>query len=170
MDIPFDKQRIKTGAQAHGLLFCWIPAATYSPRSVRRRRSASPLKRLPKTPLLSVPSPRFIPHSGRSALSCRKSSALRALPGKVRKNRKHQHAKSKAPAIAGVLLFGSRRLPTLPGSQFAIVALLRSCLHRSLLTGLTARFIAHRARSPPPISSQALCASSQNEPVCFRAD
>jgi hypothetical protein len=70
----------------HGLLFCWIPAATYSPRTVRSRRSASSLKRLPRTPLLTVPPPRFIPHSGRSAPSCRKSSAARN-PARERKSK-----------------------------------------------------------------------------------
>ena len=58
--------------------------------------------------------------------------------------------------LADVLFVGSRWLPTLPGSQFAIVALLRIRLHRSLLTGLAARFIAHWARSPPPFASQVL--------------
>ena len=42
-------------------------------------------------------------------------------------------------------------------TQFAIVALFRLCSHRSLLTGLPARCIAHRARSPPPVCSPALC-------------
>ena len=51
------------------------------PGRQRNSRGASGLKPTPTAPLLAIPPPRFIPHSGRSATSCCKSSALRALAG-----------------------------------------------------------------------------------------
>ena len=110
-------------------LFCWIPAATYSPRSVRNSRSASGLKPTPSAPLLTSPGchecqpvhasqqstglfracgtgvhppRRFIPRSGRSAPSCRKSSATRN-PAWERENWQSLERRQKeTPAFAGV--------------------------------------------------------------------
>ena len=151
----------------HRMVLCFVGSRRLPtlPGRQRNSRAASGLKPTPSAPLLAFPPPRFTPHSGRSASSCCKSSATHYLAQVRLRTYLSEFDKQKRPCNAWAFLFvGSRRLPTLPGSQFAIVALLRLRLHRSLLTGLAARFIAHWARSPPPFASQALCVSQCNSP------
>ena len=60
--------------------FCLLdPGGYLLSRRPRNGRGASGLKPAPTAPLLAVPPPRCIPHSGRSAPTCLPSSAARRL-------------------------------------------------------------------------------------------
>ena len=145
-----------------GISFCWIPAATYSPGfTVRKGRLPSPLKRLGILPcslgfrLASSPTGRARLRPLQVKRFAFHNIIVPLFPRYLAQERESELSsgdrKTERPLVSGRSVFGSRRLPTLPGRQRNSRAAsgLKPTPSAPLLTVPPPRFIPHSGRSAP---------------------
>ena len=124
---------------------------TYSPHPVRNSRGASGQKPTPSAPLLTVSPRRLLCHWQRAAPSCRKSSAARWLAQARENGQLPECRQNKRPCNAWSFVLldsGGYLLSRVHSSQWSSSFAAKASRNTPLLTGLSARFIAHWARSP----------------------